>query len=116
MKNNITLNLNHPNKTRTEYFLNKVDEKLEPVLFNWRILKKADSIIEGYKFTTNEQSLHITVIFASSYDDANQIAEANAFPVLPHAAWSLNGDVLYLVESKDEDKVKDILSLFAGEE
>lgn len=116
MKNKITLDVNHVNKTRMEYFLNSVDEELEYVPFDWRGLKKADDITAGYKFINSEQSLGITVIFASSYDDANQLAVANSFPELPHARWSVNGSVLYLVESKDEKRVSNILSHFAGKE
>ena len=116
MTNNITLDVDHPNKKRMEYFLNSVDEKLENVSYNWRALKESDRVIGGYRFKNSEGSLTITVIFANSYMEANQIAEANSFPQLPHARWSLNGNLLYLVESKDEDKVSSILSHFAGKE
>lgn len=36
----------------------------------------------------------------------------NELPCLPKAKWSLNGDVMYFVESEDVHKVSDILGLF----
>ncbi|HYF70454.1 MAG TPA: hypothetical protein VD884_20095 [Ohtaekwangia sp.] len=116
MNNNITLNVDHPNRKRMEYFLNSVTEKLEQVSFDWRDWKQADKIISGHKFNNSDSSLTITVLFTSSYDDANEIAKANALPLLPNAKWSVNGDLLYLVESEDENKVSEVLSLFAGKE
>jgi hypothetical protein len=116
MANKITLDVDHPNKTRMEYFLNSVNERLESDLFNWHSLKDANSIVAGYRFRNSDQSLSITVIFSDSYHVANQIAQANSFPAQPLARWSVNGDVLYLIESTDKDKVDDILGLFAGKE
>jgi len=116
MVNKITLDVDHPNKTRFEYFLNSVDERLEKDVFEWHSLKEANKIVAGYRFKNSDQALSITVIFADSYGDANQIAHANSFPTRPDARWSVNGDVLYLVEAKDENTVGDILSLFAGRE
>lgn len=116
MANKITLEVDHPNKTRFEYFLNSVDEKLEKDSLNWHILKDANKIVGGCKFKNSDQSLSITVIFADSYYDANKIGDVNSFPRLPHARWGVNGDVLYLVESTDEDKVDEILGIFAGKE
>jgi hypothetical protein len=116
MNNNITLDVDHPNKTRMEYFLNSVSEKLEHIPFDWRNWKQANLIIAGFKFKNTDQSLTITVIFSPSYHEGNEIAKANSLPVLPNAKWGLNGDLLYLVESPDENKVSDILSLFAGRE
>jgi hypothetical protein len=116
MKNSITLDVNHPDKKRMEHFLNCVDEKLEQVPFDWHNWKRAEDILAAYQLKNSDHSLTITVIFASSYDDANEIARANSFPVQPNARWSLNGNLLYLVESNDENKVSEILSLFAGKE
>ena len=116
MANNITLDISHPNKGQMEYFLNSIDDKLENVSYDWHALKESDSIVRAYQFRNIEQSLTITVIFATSYADANRIAEANVFPAISQARWGLNGSVLYLIESTDVDKVDDILSLFAGKE
>ena len=99
-----------------EYFLNCVDEKLEQAPFDWREWKQATSIDAGYRFKNSNQSLTITVIFTSSYFEANEIAEANSLPSTPTAKWSVNGDLLYLVESINEETVSDILSIFAGRE
>lgn len=116
MKNNISLDLDHPSKKRTEYFLNAVQEDLVPIPFDWQNWSHADDIVGGFKFTGKDQRVTITVILADSYHDANKIATTNSFPRLPNAKWTVNGDVLYLVESPDEDKVSEILSLFAGKE
>ena len=116
MNNKITLDVDHPNKTRMEYFLNSVNDRLEQVSFDWHGWKQSDKIIAGYKFNNSDSSLVITVLFTSSYGDANEIAKANALPVLPNAKWSVNGDLLYLVESVDENKVSEVLGLFAGKE
>ena len=98
MKNNITLDVDHPNKVRMEYFLNQVDEKIKQIPFDWQGLKQAGNIIAGYKFTNPGQTLIITVIFCNSYHEGTEIAKANSFPLLPQAMWALNGDLLYLVD------------------
>lgn len=116
MKNAISLNVSHPSAKRTAYFLNRVEEELMQIPFDWQKLKRADVISGAAKFATEDRSVAIMVIFADSYLDANEVASANAFPELPHARWTVNGDVLYLVEAADQDKVSDLLSLFAGEE
>lgn len=112
----IVLDIDHPNRKRMEYFLNNVDEKLEQVSFNWQSWKGSVAIRGGFRFENNDQSLTITVIFTDSYAEANEIAKNNSLPVLPNKKWSVNGDLLYLVESKNSDKVSEVLSLFAGEE
>lgn len=116
MKNNITLAVNHPDRKRMEYFLNQVEEILEPVPFDFRAWKHADQIVGGFKFKGTTQQLTLTVFFTESYHKANAIAKANTLPLLPTAKWSVNGDLLYLVESTDEDTVSTILGIFAGEE
>jgi hypothetical protein len=116
MKNKITLKVDHHDKKRMEYFLNSVNETLEPIPFNWRDWKLAESISGAFKFKSKDQSLTITVAFTTSYYDANEIAKANSLPLLPQAKWSVNGDLLYFVESLDENKVSEILGLFAGKE
>lgn len=116
MKNAISLYVSHPSAKRTEYFLNSVEEKLVQIPFDWRKLKRADIISEAAKFVAEDRPITILVVFADSYLDANEIASANAFPELPHQRWTVNGDVLYFVEAADNDKVSELLSLFAGEE
>ena len=117
MKNNIDLKLQSSGGKRMEFFLNHVDETLAEVTFNWRDLHSADRIIAGHKFiSTGDKPVTITALLCDSYWDANEIAKANSFPILPTAKWSLNGNFLYVVESTDESKVSDILSFFAGKE
>ena len=99
-----------------EYFLNAVNVPLEEVIFDWRSWKNAKEIDGGFKFRSSDQSLTITVIFTSSYHDANAIAKVNSLPLVPTAKWSVNGDLLYLVESDNEEIVSEVLSLFAGRE
>lgn len=118
MKNKISLQINHANAKRMEYFLNQIKEELVPAPFEWRSWKKSDSIHDGCRFISvdTQQPVKISILFCDSYQDANTIAKENKLPVLPTATWSVNGDVMYLVESADADKVSDILGVFAGEE
>jgi hypothetical protein len=116
MKNNIRLDLDHHNKTRVEYFLNSVDEKLEQVPFDVQDLNRADNVIAAFKFIGKDRSISITVIFADSYFDANGIATENSFQKMPNTNWTVNGDILFVVESADDDVVSEMLSLFAGRE
>ncbi|MBT1696356.1 hypothetical protein KK083_05685 [Fulvivirgaceae bacterium PWU4] len=116
MKNAISLHVSHPSAKRTEHFLNRVEEELVQIPFDWQKLKRADVVSGAAKLVTKDRSIAIVVVFADSYLDANEIASANAFPELLHARWTVNGDVLYLVEAADQDKVSALLSLFAGEE
>jgi len=117
MKNNIRLNIAHNNAKRMEYFLNSVDETLFPQPFEWRSWKLSDRIEDGCRFMSKENNpVTITVLFCDSYNDGIEIAKANKLTTLPTAKWSLNGNLLYFVESADAEKVSEILSLFAGEE
>ncbi|WP_018343244.1 hypothetical protein [Cytophaga aurantiaca] len=118
MKNKISLSITHNNAKRMEYFLNRVKEELVEVHFDWRNWKNSDQINDGCKFISVESKEPVTIciLFCDSYHDANRIGKANELPCLPTAKWSVNGDVMYFVESNDADKVSDILSLFAGEE
>ncbi|HSY61038.1 MAG TPA: hypothetical protein VK796_04135 [Cytophaga sp.] len=118
MKNNIKLNIDHNNAKRMEFFLNLVEEELVEAPFVWRNWKNSDQIHDACKFISvdSKDPVTICVLFCNSYYDANQIGRENELPSLPTAKWSVNGDVLYFVESNDAEKVSDILSLFAGEE
>jgi hypothetical protein len=118
MKNNIKLNIDHNNAKRMEFFLNRVEEELVEVPFEWRNWKNSEQIHDACKFisTDSKEPVTICVLFCDSYQDANQIGRENELPSLPTAKWSINGDVLYFVESNDAEKVSEILSLFAGEE
>ena len=116
MQNNVRLHIDHPNKVRMEYFLNRVKDKLNPVPFDWQDWKEASFVLGGFQFQNPDKTLTITVLFTDSYAKANDIAKANVLLRLPHAKWSVNGDLLYFVESKDENKVSTILGFFAGEE
>ncbi|MEO9146392.1 MAG: hypothetical protein ABI237_12640 [Ginsengibacter sp.] len=117
MKNNIELKLKDQSGKRMEFFLNHVDEPLVEVPFNWHGLHLSDHIIAGYKFiSSGDKPVTITALLCDSYQDANEIARKNSFPVLPTAKWSLNGNFLYVVESADREKVSNILSFFAGKE
>jgi hypothetical protein len=117
MKNKISLSIKHNNALRMTYFLNAVEDELKEISFDWKTLNLAERITAGCKFTSTSAKLPVTisVLFCDSYNDANEIGKAN-WPYLPKAKWSLNGDLLYLVESEDTNKVSEVLSLFAGEE
>jgi len=118
MKNKISLTIDHNNAKRMEFFLNSVKDELKEIPFDGKSLKLADRLTDARQFisTSAVHPTTIRVFFCDSYSDANEIAKANSFPYQPNAKWSVNGDLLYIVESEDEDKVSDILSLFAGEE
>ena len=118
MKNTIKLLIDHNNAKRFEFFLNRVEEELAAAHFEWRNWKNADQIQDACKFVSvdSKEPVTICILFCDSYYDANQIGKANELPCLPTAKWSVNGDVLYFVESENAGKVSSILSLFAGEE
>ncbi len=100
-----------------EFFLNNVEEKLIESPLEWKSLKLAYKISGAKKFISDtEEPITVTVFLCDSYHDANEIAKENSFPDSPKAKWSVNGDLLYIVESADESKVSDILSFFAGKE
>lgn len=116
MKNTITLDLNHSEKTRIEYFLNSVDGELEQIPFNVKPLQQLEEVIAGFKFKEKGKPTFITVIFATSYFNASAIATANSFHKMPGRNYTINGDILFVVESADEDELSQLLGLFAGKE
>lgn len=118
MENTINLSIIHNNAKRMEFFLNRVDDELIAVPFEWRSWKKSDCINDGCKFVSvhADRPVTISILFCNSYHEANEIAKANTLPYVPTANWSVNGDVMYLVECEDAEKVSSILGLFAGEE
>ena len=118
MKNKISLqHIDHGNTVRMAYFLNQVDEELKEVPYEWKGLKLADRITAALKYVSeSEIPVTITVYLCDSYSGGNEVGKANELPYTSKAKWSINGDLMYLVEAEDEEKVSEILSLFAGEE
>ena len=114
--NNITLDLNHSNTRQVENFLNIVDERLEQIPFDAQDWRGTDDIIAGFKFKGIDHAITIIVIFATSYFDANEIGTVNSLAKIPNTNWTVNGSVLYVVESKDEHVVSEMLSHFSGRE
>lgn len=115
MKNTIRLDILHPDKSRVEYFLNNVNEDLEQVPFDNHQLRGIDNIIAGFKFKVKGRSAFVVVIFAESYSHATKIEAAN-LAKKPDIKWTINGEILFGIESVDEDASSELLSFFAGRE
>ncbi len=101
-----------------EFFLNALEEEVRELPFLWKEMKMSDRISDACRFisVSSQAPLTITIYFCDSYTEAIEIAKANQLPYTPKARWSLNGDLMYVVESEDEKKVANVLGLFAGEE
>ena len=116
MNNSIRLDIIHPEKARVEHFLSKVDEDLEPIPFSPHELSGVDDdFIAGFKFKVKGRSAFVIVIFAESYSQANKIEAAN-LATKPNIKWTINGEILFGVESVDDKVSKEMLSFFAGRE
>jgi len=115
MKNTIRLDIIHSEKSRVEHFLNNVNENLEQIPFDGQELRGIDDIIAGFKFKVKGRSAFVVVIFAASYYHANKI-EADNLATRPNIKWTINGAILFGVESVDEHVSKEMLSFFAGRE
>jgi hypothetical protein len=113
--NTIRLNIVHSEKARVEYFLNNVDQTLEQIPFDFQELSGVDDIIAGFKFKEKGRSTFVIVIFASSYFRANEIQAANLL-IRPNIKWTVNGAILFGVESDDTHASSQMLSFFAGRE
>jgi hypothetical protein len=115
MKNSITLDVDHYDKERVEYFLNSVEETLEQIPLDAQELNHMRDIIAAFKFKVKSRPIFVIVIFATSYFHAEEIRKANSV-VKPATDWTINGSILFGVESEDKDMSDDLLSLFAGRE
>ena len=115
MKNSIRLDIVHPQKARVESFLNGAAEKLEQVAFDRQELNGMDDTIAGYKFKMKDRAAFVIVIFATSYEQANEIEAAN-LTIRPNLRWTVNGALFFGVESDDEEAARHMLSFFAGRE
>jgi hypothetical protein len=115
MKNSIRFDIIHPDKPRVEHFLNNVDEDLEQTPFQAEELSGVDDIIGGFKFSVKGRSVFVVVIFAASYSHASKIEAAN-LATRPNIKWTINGAILFGVESADENASSEMLSFFAGRE
>ena len=115
MKNSISLDIIHSDKTRVEYFLNNVEANLEQIPFDAQELDGADDIIGAFKFKEKGRPTFVIVIFAGSYSHANEIQAANLVK-RPDIKWTINGSILFGVESVDEHAASQMLSFFAGRE
>jgi hypothetical protein len=115
MKNNIVLDIDHPEKKRVEYFLSGVEQPLEQIPFDARELSHVDDVTAGFKFKGARPSTFVIVIFATSYFHANEISKSNLL-TRPAIKWTINGEILFGVESPDEDACSEMLSGFAGRE
>jgi hypothetical protein len=103
-------------QTRARAFLNKLKENLKPIPFDRRTWKETGRIFDAEKMATPDKSLTVTLIYLNSYEDADVVAKANKLPSKPTARWSVNGPLMYLVESADADRVSHVLGVFSGEE
>ena len=115
----ITLDhIDHHDTKRMEYFLNALDEELRESPFDWKEMEMAERLSGACRFvsTASKVPFTITIFFCDSYAEALDIAKANFLPNTPKATWSVNGSLMYLVESDDEERLGDILSIFAGRE
>ena len=115
MKNTISLDIVHSEKSRVEHFLNNVNEELEQIPFDGQELRGIDDIIAGFKFKVKGRSAFVIVIFATSYAHANEIEAVN-LSARHDIKWTINGAILFGVESSDEDASDELLSVFAGRE
>lgn len=95
--------------------MNNVDQHLEQIPFAAQELGGVDDIIAEFKFKEKSQSTFVIVIFASSYFHANEIQMANLL-TRPDIKWTVNGAILFGVESTDERASTEMLSFFAGRE
>lgn len=108
----IHANIDQSERSRAEIFLDALDEKFQQVSFDWKSLAESGRIIDAVKLTSLDKSLIITLIFVGTYTDADRIANANAI----RARWGQNGSLMYVVESRDENRVAEVLGTFAGRE
>jgi hypothetical protein len=113
-KNNVHLPIIHFDKKRVEYFLNSIDHTLEPTAFDQSSLQHSDEILGCYAFTIKSPATNIVVIFATSYAEANAIGIANKFEKRLNTTWTVNGDILYVVESSNHHHLNKLISHFAG--
>lgn len=115
MKNTIRLEIHHPDKSRVEYFLNNVGEALEQLPFDAGEFNGVDDTATGYKFSVKDRDAFIIVILADSYFEASTIEAANSGGS-SNIRWTINGGILFGIESADEQVAKQWLSFFAGRE
>lgn len=101
MKNTIRLEIHHPDKSRVEYFLNNVGEALEQLPFDAGEFNGVDDTATGYKFSVKDRDAFIIVILADSYFEASTIEAANSGGS-SNIRWTINGGILFGVESADE--------------
>ena len=115
MKNVIRLDTGYAEKSRVEYFLNKLPIPLEQTLFDRQELIGIDDAPECFKFKVEGSAAFVVVIFARSYAHALEMEAANVAR-RPDLRMTINGSILFGVESADADFVKEILTVFAGRE
>jgi hypothetical protein len=108
------IDINHPDKSRAEAFLNSLKEQFEQLPFDWKSLEESNRIIDAVKLSNSKKTLIITLLFLGGYADASIIAKANS--IQGAARWGCNGSMMYVVESADLKKVNDVLGTFAGRE
>ncbi|MEJ1237999.1 hypothetical protein WBG78_07720 [Chryseolinea sp. T2] len=110
----IKLGNNHPDKNRVEAFLRALNLKLEQLPFDWKSLKESRRIEDAVKLASVDRSITITIFFVNGYSDADMIAKSNF--VSAAIRWGQNGLFMYVVESADEEKVSEVVGVFAGKE
>ncbi|MFN8417237.1 MAG: hypothetical protein U0U66_12975 [Cytophagaceae bacterium] len=110
----IQLSTKHSEKNRVEAFLRVLNENFEQVPLDGQSLKESRRIEYAVKLANIDRSLSINILFVKDYDDANLIAKENF--VKDNIHWGQNGSIMYVVESSNQDKVSNVLSVFAGRE
>ena len=110
----IQLNSSHPEKNRVEALLRALSEPLEQIPFTRSSLKESGRIDDAVRLVNPDGSLTIIIIFIKDYSDATPIATANF--AIDKMRWGQNGSIMYVVESADDARVSEVVSMFAGKE
>lgn len=110
------LSNSHPNKKQMVLLLNSYSEEFVFDQADILALKHENLIEKKYYFHTRISEVNLILIFCKNQQDALTVGESNFYSTENHLKFGVNGAVLFVASGKDERKINDILSWFAGEE
>lgn len=104
--NRIKIGLNHPNSRNAEAFLNSWEEPF---------IEEKDGT-NSFVFRSTDSKTKVALSFFDSYSEADEFGAAHFDAIKGNSMWSVNGGMLFIVSGDDIDKVRSLISHFAGRE
>jgi hypothetical protein len=115
--NELSLDLEHPNRESMEYRLNHYPEEISVIEVDWGKWNNEDLVQHRYAFKVGDEGQEtLFLVFCKTQADALKVANENFLPKSDTLSWGVTGSVLFVVQGEAREMPSSLLSDLAGEE